>query len=548
VTPEKLSQAIRVVLTEAVESGELTAVVPDEVRVERPRTRQHGDWSTNVALQLAKAAGQPPRELAQLVAKRLAAVPGVASVDVAGPGFLNIVLDAAAAGVLARTIVESGGRYGDNEALSGHVVNLEFVSANPTGPLHIGHTRWAALGDALGRVLSAAGADVTREFYVNDAGAQMDRFGASVLARMHGDDVPEDGYHGEYVVELAQKVRTELEARGEDADVAGLDEVRDLAYRAQLDELKQVLGDFGVLFDVWFSERSLHDSGAVTQAVDRLRAEGHVYDSEGAVWLRTTEFGDDRDRVLVRSDGSTTYFAADAAYYLSKKDRGFDEKVYMLGADHHGYVGRLKAIAACAGDDPERNIEVLIGQLVTVSGARLSKRAGNIIELRDVVAWLGRDAVRYSLARYPADSPITLDPDLLTKRSNDNPVFYVQYAHARTCNVTRLATEDGVLTEDGFDPSLLTDETESVLLATLGEFPGVVATAAELREPHRVARYLESLAASYHKWYDTCRVRPMDADEQITDLHRTRLWLNEATRTVLARGLDLLGVSAPERM
>jgi arginyl-tRNA synthetase len=432
--------------------------------------------------------------------------------------------------------------------LSGHVVNLEFVSANPTGPLHIGHTRWAALGDALGRVLTAAGADVTREFYVNDAGAQMDRFGASVLARLHGDDVPEDGYHGEYVVELAQKVRAELEARGEDADSASLDEVRDLAYRAQLDELQQVLADFGVHFDVWFSERTLHDSGAVTVAVERLRQQGHVYDSEGAVWLRTTDFGDDRDRVLVRSDGSTTYFAADAAYYLSKKDRGFDEKVYMLGADHHGYVGRLKAIAACAGDDPEHNIEVLIGQLVTVSGARLSKRAGNIIELRDLVAWLGRDAVRYSLARYPADSPITLDPELLTKRSNDNPVFYVQYAHARTCNVTRLAVEDGVRTEEGFDPSLLTDETESVLLATLGEYPGVVATAAELREPHRVARYLESLATSYHKWYDTCRVRPLDADEPVTDLHRTRLWLNEATRAVLAHGLDLLGVSAPERM
>jgi arginyl-tRNA synthetase len=548
VTPEDLSLAIRTVLTQAVASGELTAPVPAEVRVERPRSREHGDWSTNIALQLAKAAGVPPRDLAQLIARRLGVVPGIKSVEVAGPGFLNVVLDAAAAGEIARSIVENRATYGDNDAMAGHAVNLEFVSANPTGPLHVGHTRWAALGDALGRVLSAAGAHVVREFYVNDAGAQMDRFGASVLARMHGEDVPEDGYHGEYVVELARQVRTMLEARGDDADLADLQVVRELAYQAQLAELQQVLGDFGVTFDVWFSERTLHDSGAITQAVDRLREQGHVFEADGAVWLRTTEFGDDRDRVLVRSDGSTTYFAADAAYYLSKKDRGFDEKVYMLGADHHGYVGRLKAIAACAGDDPERNIEVLIGQLVTVSGARLSKRAGNIIELRDVVAWLGRDAVRYSLARYPADSPITLDPDLLTKRSNDNPVFYVQYAHARTCNVTRLATEDGVHTQDGFDPSLLTDDTVSVLLATLGEFPGVVASAAELREPHRVARYLESLAAAYHKWYDTCRVRPVDADEQVTDLHRTRLWVNEATRTVLARGLDLLGVSAPERM
>ena len=547
-TPEDLSLAIRTVLTQATASGELSAPVPADVHVERPRNREHGDWSTNIALQLAKAAGVPPRELAQLIARKLGEVPGIKSVEVAGPGFLNVVLDAAAAGEIARSIVNSAGTYGDNEALAGHAVNLEFVSANPTGPLHIGHTRWAALGDSLGRVLGAAGAHVVREFYINDAGAQMDRFAASVLARLRGEDVPEDGYHGEYVVELAQQVRGTLESRGVAPQDADLDQVRELAYRAQLAELQQVLTDFGVNFDVWFSERTLHDSGAITDAVDRLRQQGHVYEADGAVWLRTTEFGDDRDRVLVRSDGSTTYFAADAAYYLSKKDRGFGEKVYMLGADHHGYVGRLKAIAACAGDDPERNIEVLIGQLVTVSGARLSKRAGNIIEMRDVIAWLGRDAVRYSLARYPADSPITLDPDLLTKRSNDNPVFYVQYAHARTCNVTRLAVEDGVRTEDGFDASLLTDETEAVLLATLGEFPGVVAGAAELREPHRVARYLESLAAAYHKWYDTCRVRPIDADEEVTDLHRTRLWVNEATRTVLARGLDLLGVGAPERM
>jgi arginyl-tRNA synthetase len=548
VTPEDLSLAVRGALADAVAAGELTVAVPDAVTVERPRNRDHGDWSTNVALKLAKGAGLPPRQVADVLAARLAEVPGVKSVDVAGPGFLNVVLDAASAGELARTIVQAGPTYGNNKTLAGHVVNLEFVSANPTGPLHIGHSRWAALGDALGRVLSAAGADVTREFYINDHGAQMDKFGASVLARLHGTDVPEDGYHGEYVVELAEKVRAGLVAQGRDVEQATVDEVRELAYQAQLAELQEVLADFGVQFDVWFSERTLHRSGAVEQAVQRLREQGHVFDADGAVWLRTTDFGDDRDRVLLRSDGSTTYFASDAAYYLSKRDRGFTEKVYMLGADHHGYVARLKAIAACAGDDPERNIEVLIGQLVNVAGARLSKRAGNIIELRDLVQWLGRDAVRYSLARYPADSPITLEPDLLTRRSNDNPVFYVQYAHARTSNVTRLAVEDGVRTEDGFDASLLSDETESVLLATLGQFPGVVATAAELREPHRVARYLETLAGAYHKWYDACRVRPQNADEPVTDLHRTRLWLNEATRTVLARGLDLLGVSAPERM
>ncbi|MGN6301233.1 MAG: arginine--tRNA ligase [Angustibacter sp.] len=546
-TPEQLSLAIRDVLADAVRSGELDVAVPETVRVERPRNRDHGDWATNVALQLAKGAGVPPRQLAETLARRLADVAGVAKVDVAGPGFLNVVLDAAAAGELARTIVEQGATYGDNSALAGHVVNLEFVSANPTGPLHIGHTRWAALGDSLRRLLAASGADVTSEYYVNDAGAQMDRFAVSVLARAKGEPVPEGGYPGEYVAELAKTVLSQRPDLLDLPEAEALTLARDLGYQAQLAEIREVLADFDVHFDVWFSERGLHDAGAVQQAVDRLREQGHVFDAEGAVWLRTTDFGDDKDRVLVRKDGVATYFAADAAYYLSKKDRGFPEKVYMLGADHHGYVGRLKAIAACAGDDPEHNIEVLIGQLISIRGARMAKRAGNMIEMRDLIEWIGTDAVRYSLSRYPSDSPLNLDGEQLRKRTNDNPVFYVQYAHARISRMSRLAAEDGVRREDGFDPSLLDHETESVLLGTLGEFPRVVAQAAELREPHRVARYLEDLAGAYHKWYDECRVRPV-GDEEVTDLHRTRLWLNEATRTVLARGLDLLGVSAPEQM
>ncbi len=546
-TPEQLSLAIRGVLADAVTSGELSAAVPDDVRVERPRNREHGDWATNVALQLAKGAGVPPRQLAEVLARRLEQVSGVASVEVAGPGFLNVVLDAASAGELARTVVEQGASYGDNTALVGHVVNLEFVSANPTGPLHIGHTRWAALGDSLRRLLTASGAEVTSEYYVNDAGAQMDKFGASVLARAKGDPVPEGGYPGEYVAELATTVLGERPDLLELPEAEALVVARELGYRAQLAEIQQVLTDFDVHFDVWFSERGLHDGGAVEQAVNRLREQGHVFEADGAVWLRTTDFGDDRDRVLIRGDGVPTYFAADAAYYLSKKDRGFPEKVYMLGADHHGYVGRLKAIAACAGDDPERSIEVLIGQLISIKGARMAKRAGNMIEMRDLIDWIGRDAVRYSLARYPSDSPLNLDGEQLRRRTNDNPVFYVQYAHARISRMSKLAAEDGVRMADGFEPGLLDHETESVLLGTLGEFPRVVAQAAELREPHRVARYLENLAGAYHKWYDECRVRPV-GDEEVTDLHRTRLWLNDATRTVLARGLDLLGVSAPEQM
>ena len=547
-TPEQLALAIRNALIDSVAAGELAVDVPDEVRVERPRNREHGDWSTNVSLQLANDAGIAPREVATHLATRLGAVEGIKAVDVAGPGFLNITVEAASAGELARTIVQAAATYGRNDSEAGHVINLEFVSANPTGPLHIGHTRWAALGDALRRLLTASGAAVTAEYYVNDSGAQMDKFAGSVLARAKGQDVPEGGYPGEYVIEIAEQV---LAARPDLLDLPEVDArlvCRDLGYQVQLAEIRDVLASFDVHFDVWFSEASLHDSGAVEQAVARLRAQGHVYDSEGAVWLRTTDFADDRDRVLIRANGEPTYFASDAAYYMSKKDRGFPEKVYMLGADHHGYVNRLKAIASCAGDDPEHNIEVRIGQLISIAGARMAKRAGNMIEMRDLISWIGADAVRYSLARYPADSPLSLDGEELRKRTNDNPVFYVQYAHARTCNVTRLASEDGVHLADGFDPGLLTHESEAALLAILGDFPRIVAQAARLREPHRVARYLEDLAGRYHKWYDDCRVRPREAGEEITDLHRTRLWLNEATRVVLANGLGLLGVSAPERL
>ncbi len=531
-------------------SGEISA---DDVALERPRNREHGDWASNVAMRLGKRLGLDPRALAADLATALAAVDGISSAEVAGPGFLNITLDAAAAGALAKTIVEAGTAYGTNDALAGQTINLEFVSANPTGPLHIGHTRWAALGDAIARVLKASGATLVREFYINDAGTQMDNFGASVLAALHGQSTPENGYAGAYISDLAARV---LEADPGIVDVRpeeALPLVRDRAYAYQLADIQASLERFNVTFDVWFSERTLHatdEAGGrslIDDAVDRLRAQGHVYDADDAVWVRTTDFGDDKDRVIRRGNGVYTYFAADAAYYLSKGDRGFAHKIYLLGADHHGYVHRLKALAGAAGDDPEKDIEVLIGQLVSINGARLSKRAGNIIELDDLQAWLGTDALRYSLERSPADSPLTLDPEILRRRTNDNPVFYVQYAHARTRAVGRNAAEAGVSRADGFDAGLLEHETESVLLAALADFPRVVRQSAELREPHRVARYLEELAGSYHRWYDACRVLPF-GEEEVGDLHRTRLWLNDATGQVLRNGLDLLGVSAPERM
>ena len=552
VTPAELSAQLLAVVNGVLERRGASTVTIDDVSLERPKNRDHGDWASNIAMKLAKPLGMNPRELASEFAEGIMGIGGVASVDVAGPGFINISLDAAAAGALAKSIVEQGAAFGRNDALAGQTINLEFVSANPTGPLHIGHTRWAALGDSLARVLTASGATLVTEFYINDAGNQMDNFGASILASLRGEPTPEDGYPGEYIEELAQRILVLRPEVLELDDAEALPIVREFGYELQLAEIRESLERFNVHFDVWFSERELHavnpatGESAVDEAIHRLRKQGHVFDEDGAVWVRTTDFGDDKDRVIRRGNGVFTYFAADAAYYLSKGDRGYAHKIYLLGADHHGYVHRLKALAGAAGDDPEKDIEVLIGQLVSINGARLSKRAGNIIELNDLQAWLGVDALRYSLGRYPADSPLTLDPELLQRRTNDNPVFYVQYAHARTHSVARNARESSV-DRSVFDASSLTHETESSLLGVLAEFQRIVRQAAELREPHRVARYAEELAGAYHRWYDNCRVTPL-GDEPVTDLHRTRLWLNDATGTVLRNALGLLGVSAPERM
>jgi arginyl-tRNA synthetase len=550
VTPAQLSDSVATAVADSIAAGDLAVEAPASVTVERPKNREHGDYATNVALQLAKAAGRSPREVAELIAVRLRALPGIAAVDIAGPGFLNITLDTAAQGELARSIVAAGARYGHLDTLAGRRINLEFVSANPTGPIHIGGTRWAAVGDSLGRILSASGAQVAREYYFNDHGVQIDKFARSLLARARGQEVPPDGYGGGYIDEIAAAVIALVPGVLDLPDGEAQEVFRREGVEMMFAEIKQSMHDFGVDFDVYFHENDLYESGAVDHAIDRLRELGHIYETDGAVWLRTTDFGDDKDRVVIKADGNAAYIAGDLAYYLNKRERGFDLVVIMLGADHHGYVGRMMAMCQCFGDKPHVNLEIIIGQLVNLlrEGApvRMSKRAGTVVTMEDLVEAVGVDAARYALARSSPNSMLDVDLDLLSRKSNDNPVFYVQYAHARISGVLRNARELGI-DRGELDPTLLSHDREGDLLGTLGEFPRVVASAAELREPHRVARYLEELAGVYHRFYDACRVLPQ-GDEPVTDLNRARLWLCEATRIVLANGLDLLGVSAPERM
>lgn len=550
-SPQEVAEQVRLALVAVVESAQVSVDVPVEVRIERPKSRSHGDYTTSIAMVLARSAGLAPRELAGLLAAALQGRPGIAEAEVAGAGFVNIRLAAQAQGEIARTIVEAGATYGEVSLLAGEVINVEFISANPTGPLHLGHTRWAAVGDAIARVLAKAGATVTTEFYINDRGVQMDRFGASVLAVASGAPVPQDGYHGDYVVDLAAEITAQdpgvLKLPPDERLIA----FREAAYTRQLQQQQRVLGLFRTHFDTWTSERDLHASGSVEHGIKQLTKHGHVFAADGAHWLRTSDFGDDKDRVLVKADGEYTYFASDTAYYVNKRDRGFDRCIYLLGADHHGYVNRLKAVAQCNGDSADQ-VEVLIGQLVKIHRdgveVKLSKRAGTIVTLEELVEEVGVDAARYSLIRYPVDSPLTLDLAEITRRSNDNPVFYVQYAHARICSVLRNAAELGIdWRTDGYDPALLAEPTENALLGVLAEYSRVMATAAELREPHRIARYLEEVATSYHRFYDACRVLPRGA-EPLSAEQRGRLWLCAAARQVLANGLDVLGVQAPERM
>lgn len=553
-TPEQLSDAIVAALTRLVEAGTLTLPqgVPTAVTVERPKVREHGDYATNVALTLAKGAGVPPRDLATALVAELQTHPGISAAEIAGPGFVNVRVAAGAQAALAADIVRAGAAYGTGTVYAGERINLEFVSANPTGPIHIGGVRWAAVGDSLGRILAAQGADVTREYYFNDHGAQIDRFARSLLASARGDDAPEDGYGGQYIHDIAAAVTAEHPGAADLPEAEATETYRAAGVERMFGEIKASLRDFGVDFDVFFHENDLHESGAVNKAVDRLRRLGKMYESDGAHWLRTSDYGDDKDRVVIKSDGQPAYISGDLAYYLNKRERGFDRCLIMLGADHHGYVSRMLAMCAAFGDTPGVNLEILIGQLVNLvrdgQPLRMSKRAGTVVTLEDLVEAIGVDAARYALARYSTDSQIDIDLDLWASSTSDNPVFYVQYAHARLSSILRNAADLGVLVDlDGFSPDELAHEREGALLRSLAEYPRVVARAAELREPHRVARYLEEVAGAFHQFYDACRVLPQ-GDEEVAVVHRARLVLVAATRQVINNGLGLLGVNAPERM
>ncbi|MEI6404921.1 MAG: arginine--tRNA ligase [Actinomycetes bacterium] len=560
-TPQELSEHLHSCVHAAISVGQLSLDindVPHQIVVERPKNPDHGDWATNVALQISKKAGLNPRAAAEILLPYVMDTEGIESAEIAGPGFINIRLSIASQGELVIDIVEAGNSYGHGDSLAGKSFNMEFISANPTGPLHLGHSRWAAVGDAIARVLEAHGAHAIREFYINDRGVQMDKFGISTRAAALGQPIPEDGYHGAYIPVLAQQIVAN------DPQIVNLDEpartvaFREAAYELQIADQQRVLELFNTHFDVWYSERSLHESGAVDQGFAKLREQGHVFEDGGAVWLRTTDFDDDKDRVLIKADGELTYFASDTAYYVDKRARGFDVCIYLLGADHHGYVNRLRAVAACAGDEPDEHIEILVGQMVKMmkggEEVRLSKRAGNIITIEDLIDEVGVDAARYSLIRYPVDSPLVLDLDLLVQRTSDNPVYYVQYAHARIASVIRNAADLGIISADteswnpaDCDPGLLSDQREGQLIRLLADYPRVVTSAVELREPHRIARHLEEIATGYHRFYDACRVLPQ-GDEAATPLTLSRLWLCAATRQTVFNGLELLGVSAPERM
>jgi len=545
----KAHEAIRAALADA--AARLGVPAPD-VELERPRDPAHGDLATNLALVLAKALHQKPRAVAERLVAVLAPSPGlVRKIDIAGPGFINFFLAEAELTAVLEAVLTAGDRFGRSDAGGGTRVNVEFVSANPTGPLHVGHGRGAALGDAIAALFEWTGHAVTREFYVNDAGAQIDKLARSLWARLQRAvgrpaEIPEGGYHGEYLVELAEAILAREGRRFADLpEEEGLRRCRTIAVQSQRAEQDEDLREFGVRFDVVFFESTLYGEGLIEQTLKDLAARGFTYERDGALWLRTTTFGDDKDRVLVKSDGTYTYLLPDIAYHRHKHERGFRKAVDIWGADHHGYVARVQAAMRALGY-PDDFFHAEIVQLVRVmrggEEVRVSKRTGEFVTLRDLFEETGVDAARYFFLMRRGDSQFVFDVDLAKSQTEENPVFYVQMAHARMCGIFRVAARDPEsVAVEGIDLTGLTQPEETDLLKELAAFPGIVERAAETLEPHRVTGYLEGLARIAHAWYHKYRVlgEPEEA---------ARLVLATAVRRVLANGLHLLGITAPERM
>jgi len=550
-----LASTVLDALAAAQKAGDLPPVDPlPVVELERPSRSEHGDWSTSVALQLAKPAGRKPRDIAEILVKHMTPPETVAKVEIAGPGFINFYLTHAWLAGTVREVEEARDAWGRSQAVEPERIQVEFVSANPTGPLHLGHGRWAAIGDSLANVLDAAGHSVAREFYVNDQGRQMELFGRSIAARYlqifdRDAGIPEGGYEGAYVTGLAKEIAGEAGDRYVDVpDDERVRFFREEGERRMLAHQREVLERFGVVYDEWFSERSLHESDAVQRVIEVLRELGHVYEQDGATWLRTTDFGDDKDRVLVKSDGELAYLAPDIAYFMDKIRRGFERLIYLWGADHHGHVRRMVAAIRALGEDPE-HAEFIIGQLVNLLRGgepfRMSKRTGEFVTFDELLDEVGKDAARYLLVRQGADTPLDFDIKKAVEQSQNNPVFYVQYAHARIASIGRHAEEQGIAlaTVDEVELKELQHDSELALLRTISEFPEVVEVAAKLRAPHRIASYAEELAASFHAFYRDCRVVSDDAS-----LTQARLHLSRAAQITLANALRLLGVSAPDSM
>ncbi|MGM9927023.1 MAG: arginine--tRNA ligase [Bacillus sp. (in: firmicutes)] len=552
---EQMQEQLKQEIVNAVLKAELaTQEEMPNVILETPKDKSHGDYSTNMAMQLARVAKKAPRMIAESIIENFSRESAsIEKIEIAGPGFINFYLNNSYMTDLIPTILEAGDKYGESNVGKGEKIQVEFVSANPTGNLHLGHARGAAVGDSLCNILAKAGYDVSREYYINDAGNQINNLAYSVEARYLqalGQEaaMPEDGYHGQDIIEIGQKLAEEYGDKFVNADAQErFDFFREYGLKYELGKLKQDLEDFRVPFDVWYSETSLYNNGKIDEALQVLRDNGHIYESEGATWFRSTELGDDKDRVLIKQDGSYTYLTPDIAYHRDKLERGFETLINIWGADHHGYIPRMKAAIEALGHNRDQ-LEVEIIQLVHLfkdgEKMKMSKRTGKAVTMRDLVEEVGLDATRYFFAMRSADTHLDFDLDLAVSQSNENPVYYAQYAHARICSILRQGQELGMNFEGDLDLSQITTEKEFEVLKKLGEFPQVIAEAAEKRLPHRITNYIFDLASTFHSFYNAEKV----LDQEHPERSKARLALIEAVRITLSNALRLIGVSAPEKM